>query len=300
MLPAAALLLTVGAPADAAPQTSPVARWLPGNVTPEHRVDEHLFRLRTVQWVDVRATLPFALLHADGRGIALSTERDTAYPVHRLARAHRRLEPGSYRVRVTLPDHSDARLPYEVRFGPLRETVVLSSASLGSAGVSGEVINETAQPRAGIRVRVTYLDLNGDAVGQRVGAPLLAAVPSRAFGLFLLRGAAPQGTRRIRVDVVGAGHPVQLPATIIKVDAHEDYECAEPPEEHCYPTGAKAGLDVRGEKPSRNVVVGWAQVDRHGDVSEVEFSRRGDVAPGYHEQAITDGSTVVEAGTAAR
>lgn len=296
----AAVLLAAGANADATMQISPAARWVPGHVTPEHRVDEHLFQLGTAQWVDVRATQPFTLLHADGRGIATSSERDTAFPQYRLARVHRRLDPGRYVVRVALPDGSDARLSYEVRFGPLRETVVLSSASLGNSGVSGEIINETAHPRAGIRVGVAYLDAQGRTLGRAVGAPLLAAVPSRAFGLFVIRGAVPAGTRRVRAAVVDAGYPVGRPATTIKVDVYEDYECAEPPEEHCYPIGARADLYVHGDEPARNVVVGWAQVNTHGDVSDVQFARRGDLGPGSYEQDVTDGSTVAEAGTAAR
>src|SRR5438128_10947069 len=90
----AAVVLAGSAKANATPRTSPAARWLSGHVTPEHRVDEHLFQLRTAQWVDVRATQPFTLLHADRRGIAKSSERDTAFPQYRLARVHRRLDPG--------------------------------------------------------------------------------------------------------------------------------------------------------------------------------------------------------------
>jgi hypothetical protein len=270
-----------------------------------HQPDDHRFRLRTTQWVEIRATTDFVLLDGHLRSMERSRTRESAGFRNPSFRVHRRLAAGDYVVRVQLPENVTVRIPYDLRFGPLRETVVMSSSTWaegvdGTPTVSGEIINETASARTGIKVRATYLSDDGTALTNRTVPLLQRVVASRASAMFLVGREAPPGTRRVRVAVVDAGRATQAPDPVVTASPYDDYECAPPPEEHCWWNGVRLTVTVRGSRPADDVIAAWASMDAHGRVSHIQHERLGTLAPGTYDQAIggVDADIVAEAGPA--
>jgi hypothetical protein len=309
----AALLTAAAAGALLAPATpatatvySPAGQWVHATAKP-HQVDDHRFRLRTRQWVEVRATTEFVLLDSHlrpmerGRARSVASFQNPGYRVHRL------LGVGDYVVRVQLPEQVTVQIPYDLRFGPLRETVVMSSSTWdegvnGTPTVSGEVINETPSARSGIRVRASYVASDGRVLTTRSVPVLRRVVPSRQSAMFSIGRPAPAGTRRVRVVVVDPGVPTQVPDPVVTADPYDDYDCGSgAAEEHCSWAGPRASVSVKGSRAAVDVVLVWGSMDAHGHVSRVQYDRLGDLEPGTYDRAIGgDVDIIAEAGSAAR
>ena len=299
------MLLAPGAPATATAY-SPAGQWVHATARP-HQIDDHRFRLRTRQWVEVRATTDFVLLDSHFRPMEQGRARPAASFQQPAYRVHRLLGVGDYVVRVQLAEPVDVSIPYDLRFGPLRETVVMSSSTWdegvdGTPTVSGEIINETASARTGIRVRASYLASDGRVLTTRSVPVLRRVVPSRQSAMFSVGRPAPAGTRSVRVVVIDTGIPTQVPDPAVTADPYDDYDCGSPPGEHCSWAGPRAYVTVQGSRAADNAVLIWGSMDGHGRVRQVEYQRLGALEPGTHDYAIGgDGvDLVAEAGSAWR